>query len=181
MRLAELLGLALLAGFTSGATPETWRGLAIAPEQRCSPYKASDYSYPQSVEPRIVARIGKVYGPYTGRCFGSIRETDIEHIVARSEAHDSGLCKAGAEARKLFARDLLNLTLADPRVNRHQKRAKDAAEWLPQKNKCWFAARSVEVRRKYGLTINRLEAEALERGYCQVKQFGGILAARRHR
>ena len=30
-------------------------------------------------------------------------------------------------------------------------------------NRCWFAQRIVEVRRKYGLTIDRGEAEALER------------------
>ncbi|MXW60194.1 MAG: hypothetical protein F4003_00215, partial [Acidimicrobiaceae bacterium] len=145
------------------ASAETWRGLTVAAEHRCSPYRASDYSYPQSVEPMIVAEIGKVYGPYTGRCFASRRETDIEHMVARSEAHDSGLCAAAAGTRRRFARDPLNLTLAGPRVNRYQKRARDAAERLPPENKCWFAARVVEVRRKYGLTIDRREADTLER------------------
>ena len=142
---------------------ETWRGLVVAEERRCSPYDSGDYTYFQSVEPRIVAEIGKVYGPYTGRCFGSTGETDIEHMVARSEAHDSGLCRADAETRRRFARDLDNLTLASPSVNRHQKGAKDAAEWMPDKNRCWFAARVVEVRLKYGLTIDRREADALER------------------
>ena len=33
----------------------------------------------------------------------------------------------------------------------------------PPENKCRFAARIVEVRRKYGLTIDRREADALER------------------
>ena len=59
----------------------------------CSPYsKKRDYSLPQSVEREIVRRLGAVYGPYTGRCFGSVGETDIEHIVATSETHDAGLC-----------------------------------------------------------------------------------------
>ena len=115
------------------------------------------------MEPLIVVRIGKVYGPYTGRRFASRSETDIEHMVARSEAHDSGLCAATAETRRRFVRDLLNLTLAGPRVNRYQKRAHDAAEWLPPENQCWFAARVVAVRCKYGLTIDRREADALER------------------
>ena len=34
---------------------------------------------------------------------------------------------------------------------------------MPPTNRCWFAQRIVEVRRKYGLTIDRREAEALER------------------
>ena len=61
--------------------------------------------------------------PYMGTCFGSTRETDIEYIVAASEAHDSGLCSADADTRARFARDLRNLTLASPRVNRCQRRA----------------------------------------------------------
>ena len=71
-----------------------WRGLVVAPEQRCSAYNADDYRYPQSVEDQIVTELGGVYGPYTGRWFASQFETDIEHMVARSEAHDSGLCTA---------------------------------------------------------------------------------------
>ncbi len=135
----------------------------MAPENRCSPYRARDYPYPQSVEDRITARLGGVYGPYTGRWFVSDTQTDIEHMVARSEAHDSGLCAASRATRRTFARDLLNLTLAAPNVNRHQKSDSDAAEWLPEKNKCWFASRVVAVKLKYGLTVNRREANALER------------------
>ena len=144
------------------ATAETWRGLVVAPEHRCSTYDSGDYSYPQSVEARIVAEIGKIYGPYSGRCFSSTSETDIEHIVARSEAHDSGLCRADIETRRRFARDLANLTLSAPGLNRHEKGAKDAGAWLPAKNRCWFASRVVNVRRKYGLTVDRREADALE-------------------
>ena len=106
---------------------------------------------------------GAIYGPYTGTYFTSTRDTDIEHIVARSEAHDSGLCAASAAVKAASARDLLNLTLAHPRLNRYQKIGKDVAEWTPAVNACWFAARTLAVRRKYGLTINRAEAAAVER------------------
>ena len=145
-------------------TVDTWRGLVIAPEHRCSPYdRKRDYPYPQSIEEDIVRGLGRVYGPYTDACFASARETDIEHIVATSEAHDSGLCARDRATRARFAADLRNLTLASPRVNRHRKSAKDAAEWLPDRNRCWFAARIVEVRRAYDLTIDRREAVALDR------------------
>ena len=141
----------------------TWRGLTVAPEDRCSPYDRDDYPYPPSVEPRIVDALGGIYGPYTGTWFESIRETDIEHIVARSEAHDSGLCESSAATRSEFASDLLNLTLASPSVNRHQKSDNDAAEWLRDLNQCWYVDRTVQVRREYGLTIDRAEAEAIDR------------------
>ena len=57
---------------------------------------------------------------------------------------------------------MTNLTLASPQVNRHQKSGKDAAEWVPARNACWFAGRVVEVKQAYGLTVDRREAAALE-------------------
>ena len=155
--------LVAVATLTSPATAETYRGVTVAPEHRCTPYSSDDYPYPQSVEAQIVAALGgAIYGPYTGTTFRSTRDTDIEHIVARSEAHDSGLCAASAAVKAAFARDLLNLTLAHPRLNRYQKSGKDVAEWQPAVNACWFAARTLEVRRKYRLTIDRAEAAAVE-------------------
>ncbi len=137
--------------------------LTIALEKRCSPYDADVYSYPQSVEAQIISRMGgRIYGPYTGTTYANQRETDIEHIVARSEAHDSGLCAADAQTRKSFARDLLNLTLASPSVNRHQKRGKDFAEWTPARNKCWYADMIIKVKTKYRLSVDSREKAALE-------------------
>ena len=157
----------LTAAATASAAPRaqdaTWNGMVVAPEARCSPYDSDDYRYRQSVEDRIIRDLGGVYGPYTGRWFSSERDTDIEHIVARSEAHDSGLCRADRATRKRFSEDLRNLTLAAPGVNRHQKRDHDAAGWLPPMNRCWFAARVIDVKRAYGLTVDRRERDALAR------------------
>ncbi len=137
--------------------------LVVADERRCSPYDSGEYSYPQSVEARIVSQLGgRVYSPYTGRTFSSAKETDIEHIVAKSEAHDSGLCAANEEARRVFARDLLNLTLASPAVNRYQKSGKDFAEWRPARNECWYADAIIKVKTKYSLTVDGREKRALE-------------------
>ena len=149
-----------------------WRGITVAPENRCSPYDADEYRYSPSVEPRIVEAQGGIYGPYTGTWFETIKETDIEHIVARSEAHDSGLCAADPATWSEFASDLLNLTLASPSVNRHQKSDNDLAEWLPDLNQCWYVDRTLQVRREYGLTIDRAEADAADRilARCQSTQ-----------
>jgi hypothetical protein len=105
------------------------------------------------------------YFTYTRRYFTSDVETDIEHIVAASEGHDSGLCSASAEKRKQFATDTLNLTLAAPEVNRCGAQGKcglDAAEWMPAKNKCWFANQIVEIKTKYALSVDQAEADELE-------------------
>ena len=159
--LVVLLGL---FGDHAAQGEDTYRGVKVAPENRCTPFRREDYPFPQSVEKVIVAKLGGViYGPYTGACFRDTGETDIEHVVALSEAHDSGLCAAGSDVKARFSRDLLNLTLASPSVNRYQKVGKDPAEWLPPVNACWFVGRTLEVRRKYALTIDRAEADAIER------------------
>jgi len=136
--------------------------VTVAPENRCSPYNRSDYSYPQSIELRIIAENldGKIISPYTGEVFSSRYETDIEHIVATSEAHDSGLCAATRATRRRFAQDLDNLTLASPGVNRHQKSGKDLAEWTPTENVCWFAQTVVNVKAAYKLSMDSREANA---------------------
>ena len=144
------------------ASTGTWRGIRVAPECRCTPYDRDDYPYPQSIEAEIADRLGGMVSPYDGTRFDSLRESDIEHIVAVSEAHDSGLCATSAAVRRRFARDLDNLTLATPALNRNEKGARDAAEWLPEHNRCWFAATIVAVRREYDLTIDRREAVALD-------------------
>lgn len=141
----------------------TWRGITIAPENRCTPYFRDSYPYPQSVELEIIDLMdGEICSPYTETCFDSPLETDIEHIIALSEAHDSGLCSASAAVKRRFASDVRNLTLASPDLNRVVKEAKDAAEWLPSHNRCWFAEQIIEVRLAYNLTIDRRESDMLE-------------------
>ena len=150
--------------------------LVVAPEDRCAPYNRSDYPYSQSVELQILARDGfaadasgvldRPYpSPYqSGVSFLQIKGpdgTDIEHMVSLSEAHDSGLCAASNLVRRNFARDLDNLTLASPHLNRRVKVHKDAGEWMPEIRRCEFASTVVQVKRKYGLTVDATEADTL--------------------
>ena len=161
----QLLTFVLVAWVAGslGAQESAWRGITVAPENRCAPYDRDDYPYPQSVELQIINSMdGDICSPYTETCFDSARDTDIEHIIALSEAHDSGLCSASADVKRRFASDVRNLTLASPYLNRHVKGAGDAAEWLPSHNRCWFAERIIEVRLAYQLTIDQREADALD-------------------
>ena len=158
----KVLLTALLLFLATAAGTETWRGLRVAPENRCSPYDSSDYRYSPSIEDEIANRLGGLYYPYTGTWFNNLQQSDIEHMISRSEAHDSGLCAADKETRRAFASDLANLTLASPRVNRMDKGSKDAAEWLPEINRCWFVHQGILNRRKYVMTIDRVEADAID-------------------
>ena len=73
--------------------------------------------------------------------------------------------------RKAFGNDLDNLTLATPRLNRYQKAAKDPAEWLPDENRCWYVANYIEIKRKYGLSMDKAEASAILRVYESCESF----------
>jgi len=57
------------------AQDNTWRGLKIEKENRCSPYNRSeDYIYSQAVEHKVVESLGnKIYSPYSGKYFKSNR------------------------------------------------------------------------------------------------------------
>ena len=160
-------GPAGLPGPALPADRRGWLGLEVAAEDRCSAYDRGDYRYAQSIRGRILAGdTGLDASPYSGDRFDSGGSWDIEHVVATSEAHDSGLCAALAPARRSeFAGDLRNLTLARPALNRRAKAGKDAAEWLPAspEGRCWFVRRVVEVKREYSLTVDQAESRALER------------------
>ena len=58
--LGILMGLAALPD--EAPAQGSWRGLVVAPENRCAPYDRDDYRYPQSVEDEIVASLGGFYG-----------------------------------------------------------------------------------------------------------------------
>lgn len=133
--------------------------ISIQPENRCSAYDRDDYYYPQSVELRIIEQQGGIFSPYNNQSFSDRSETDIEHIVSLSEAHDSGLCAASVAARSQFAQDLDNLTLASPELNRGSKGARDLAEWMSPQNVCWYVQTVVHVKNKYGLSMDQREAQ----------------------
>ena len=141
-----------------------WRDLIVAPESRCAtdPYRRSAYGERyRSKESDIQEALGGIFSPYTLECFGSLRETEIEHIVALAEAHNSGMCEHDTQTKRTFGGDLLNLTLADSVTNR-TKSSRDAFDWLPEENKCWFADRVLKVRQEFGLSVDPDEAAALE-------------------
>ena len=99
----------LVPGTTPGPAPETTdppaplvalRDLTVAPEHRCTPYdRDNDYPYPQSIEAQIAARLGGMWSPYDGTRFDSLRESDIEHIVAVSDTWLRSVSRGGRRVR----------------------------------------------------------------------------------
>ena len=57
---AALFSTAALVCSAPAWAGTTWRGLVVAPENRCSAYSSGDYRYSQSVEDGLVAEYGGV-------------------------------------------------------------------------------------------------------------------------
>ena len=153
------------------ADAETWRGLKVCDERPRDGYARDAFGTGySSLEDEIIAALpptmkanGQVYTPYSCLAFditaNGTAATDIEHIVALAETHDSGIAD---ERRRDIASDLDNLTIADPTVNRSQKSDRDAAEWMPARHGAWFAERVIQVKLEYGLSVDPAERDALD-------------------
>ena len=146
----------------------TWMDLLVCEEGARVGYDRDAFgSVYGSLEDEIIEGLPKsgsrVYAPYTCRLFviraDGTAATDIEHIVALAEAYDSGLL---ASEFRAFGEDIENLTIADPAVNRDEKSDRDAGDWGPPRNRGWFAARVVAVKKKYDLSVNPAERDALQ-------------------
>ena len=149
----------------------TWRGLKVCDERPRDGYDRDAFGTGySSLEDDIITALpptmktnGKVYTPYSCIAFdittSGTAATDIEHIVALAETHDSGIAD---NRRRDIASDLDNLTIADPTVNRSQKGDRDAAEWMPARHGAWFAERVIQVKMEYGLSVDPAERDALE-------------------
>ena len=88
----------------------------------------------------------------------------IDHVVALSNAWQTGIFKSDLATRKNFANDPLNLLAVKGSLN-SQKGDGDAATWLPPNKqfRCDYVSRQVEVKVKYGLWVTRAERDAILR------------------
>jgi len=87
---------------------------------------------------------------------------DIDHVVALSNAWQTGAFQLTLEQRTNFANDPLNLLAVDFKLNR-QKGDGDAATWLPpyKSYRCTYVARQVAVKTKYKLWVTTPEKTAI--------------------
>ena len=108
---------------------------------------------------------GVLADPYSGKnidfVFGASL-VDIDHVVALSNAWQTGAFQFTNEIRLQFANDPLNLLAVSASLNR-QKGDGDAATWLPptKSYRCQYVARQIAVKKKYGLWLTKPEKVAM--------------------
>lgn len=106
---------------------------------------------------KVVA--GTLRDPYSGETVG-LADVQIDHVVALANAWQTGAFAWTDEKRRNFANDPRNLLAVRGSLNQ-QKKAADAAAWLPPAGRCEYTARQVAVKAAYGLWVTEAEKEAL--------------------
>lgn len=108
---------------------------------------------------------GQLLDPFSGKViiFSPTKVViDIDHVVALSNAWQTGAAYFDKNVRTQIANDPLNLLAVDAKLNR-QKGDGDAATWLPPNKafRCEYVARQVAVKAKYRLWVTEPEKVAI--------------------
>jgi hypothetical protein len=111
---------------------------------------------------------GTLIDPYSGEEISFLRgvatssDVQIDHVVALSNAWQTGAFKLTYEKRLAFANDPMNLLAVKGRLN-SQKGDGDAATWLPplKSIRCAYVAQQIVVKAKYGLWVTPPEKAAM--------------------
>jgi hypothetical protein len=115
-----------------------------------------------------VVESGILVDRYSGETINFVRgnissmEVQIDHVVALSNAWQTGAFKLTADQRKALANDPLNLFAVQGRLN-SQKGDGDAATWLPplKSFRCSYVAQQIAVKAKYSLWVVAPEKSAM--------------------
>jgi len=115
-----------------------------------------------------VVASGTLIDRYSGETINFVRgnvssmEVQIDHVVALSNAWQTGAFKLTEDQRKALANDPLNLFAVKGRLN-SQKGDGDAATWLPplKSFRCTYVAQQIAVKAKYSLWVVAPEKAAM--------------------
>ena len=115
-----------------------------------------------------VVESGTLVDRYSGETINFVKgnissmEVQIDHVVALSNAWQTGAFKLSADQRKALSNDPLNLFAVKGRLN-SQKGDGDAATWLPplKSFRCSYVAQQIAVKAKYSLWVTAPEKAAM--------------------
>jgi hypothetical protein len=115
-----------------------------------------------------VVESGTLLDRYSGETITFVKgnissmEVQIDHVVALSNAWQTGAFKLTADQRRALSNDPLNLFAVKGRLN-SQKGDGDAATWLPplKSFRCNYVAQQIAVKAKYSLWVTAPEKAAM--------------------
>jgi hypothetical protein len=112
---------------------------------------------------------GTLNDPYTAKIITfqrgetSSQSVQIDHVVALSNAWQTGAQQLSTAERVNLANDPLELLAVEGAANQ-QKSDGDAATWLPSNKafRCQYVARQIAVKQKYHLWVTAAEKQAIK-------------------
>ncbi len=115
-----------------------------------------------------VVESGTLVDRYSGETINFVKgnissmEVQIDHVVALSNAWQTGAFKLTADQRRALSNDPLNLFAVKGRLN-SQKGDGDAATWLPplKSFRCSYVAQQIAVKAKFSLWVTAPEKAAM--------------------
>ena len=190
----------ILLIFVTNINAETYRGLEITPEVNSPVYDRDDYEHWIDADDNGAdtreevldqeswylvdwVEVGSKWKveeglwlcPYTGRTTYDPSDVDIDHMIPLKEVHQSGGHAWDAKRRKDYANDLDNpnaLIVVDDSSNK-SKLDRDPANWLPPNRSYWceYLTAWVDVKKKWDLTVDQAEVDALKKGFKVCKEY----------
>lgn len=168
LAMLEVKGRAPKTGYARAEFGPGWQTDAIGCTVRNAILKRDLDNVTVDERCRVVG--GTLHDPYTGKKVLFVRgeqtsdDVQIDHVVALSNAWQTGAQLLDKSRRVTLANDPMNLLAVEGSVNQ-QKADSDAATWLPPNKayRCAYVARQISVKYTYALWVTPAEKDAMTR------------------
>lgn len=170
VRIVSLLdGLVVATEFAGGYDRHLFKHWVDADDDGCDARREvliAEAVVAPSVGSRCSLSGGEWLSRYDGKTTsGNGSSFDVDHMVPLAEAWESGAHNWTADRREGYANDLgyADSLIAVSAASNRSKGARDPAEWLPPASgvHCWYAAAWINVKTRWGLTVDQTEADTL--------------------
>lgn len=138
-------GLAVAEEHPDGYNPEDWDGTALGEDE-----------WPAATDNQLRWQKLNCRWAFYARPGSCTTDPKRDHLVSVAEAHRSGGYAWNNDQRRRFYLDPDNLWVMTATENR-EKSDHDPAGWLPRTERCEYIRRWIQVKRDWGLSIDRDE------------------------
>ncbi len=107
---------------------------------------------------------GELFDYYTGKTISLKDGIDIDHIVAKKNAWDSGGYLWNQETWISYVNDEDRVLIATSDSANRSKGSKDAADWLPENTEYWckYIIQQIEIKNFYNLSVRQAEKDKMQ-------------------
>lgn len=107
---------------------------------------------------------GQLFDYYTGETVSLSSGIDIDHIVAKKNAWDSGGYLWDKETWAKYINDEDRVLIATSYSANRSKGGKDAADWLPENTEYWckYVIQQIEIKDFYNLSVRQAEKDKMQ-------------------